>query len=43
MITNARDKNQLDNLQKLYISELNKLNELIVIDDIGQVYNPEEI
>lgn len=43
IITNARDENQLDNLQQLYISELNKLNESIVIDDIGQVYNPEKI
>lgn len=43
MIQNERDLNHLDNLQQLYISELNKLNESIIIDDIGQVYNPEKI
>ena len=43
IITNARDENHLNNLQQLYISKLNKLNEPIVIDDIGQIYNPEEI
>ena len=43
MITNARDENQLDNLQQLYISKLNELNDCIVIDDIGQVYNPEKV
>ncbi len=43
MITNARDENQLDNLQQLYISKLNESNDSIVIDDIGQVYNPEKV
>jgi len=43
IVQNERDLNHLDNLQQLYISELNKLNESIVIDDIGQVYNPEKI
>ena len=43
IVQNERDLNHLDNLQQLYISKLNKLNESIVIDDIGQVYNPEKI
>jgi Mg2+ and Co2+ transporter CorA len=42
-IINERDLNHLNNLEKLYIYELNKLNEPIVIDDVGQVYNPEKI
>jgi len=43
IVQNERDLNHLDNLQQLYLSELNKLNESVVIDDIGQIYNPEKI
>tara|TARA_R100001594_G_scaffold80512_1_gene115024 strand:- start:565 stop:756 length:192 start_codon:yes stop_codon:yes gene_type:complete len=42
MITNERDLNHLEELKQLYIVELNKTNKTIVIDDIGQIYNPEK-
>ena len=38
-IVNERDANHLDNLNQLYLSLLMKEGR-VVIDDIGQVYDP---
>ena len=44
MITDTRLQCHLDNLNQLHISKILELkNETIVIDDIGQIYNPEKI
>ena len=44
MITDERLESQLDNLNQLYISKILELkDETIVMDDIGQIYNPENI
>ena len=44
MITDTRLQSHLDNLNQLHISKILELkDETIVIDDIGQIYNPEKI
>jgi hypothetical protein len=44
MITDERLQSHLDNLNQLHISKVLELkDETIVIDDIGQIYNPENI
>ena len=44
MITDARLESHLDNLNQLHISKILELkDETIVMDDIGQIYNPENI
>jgi len=44
MITDERLQSHLDNLNQLHISKILELkDETIVIDDIGQIYNPEKI
>ena len=44
MITDARLESHLDDLNQLRISKILELkDETIVIDDIGQIYNPEKI
>jgi len=44
MITDEILQSHLDNLNQLHISKILELkDETIVIDDIGQIYNPEKI
>ena len=44
MITDTRLQSHLHNLNQLHISKILELkDETIVIDDIGQIYNPEKI
>ena len=43
-ITDTRLQSHLDNLNQLHISKILELkDETIVMDDIGQIYNPENI
>ena len=44
MATDERLQSHLDNLNQLHISKILELkDETIVMDDIGQIYNPENI